>query len=104
MLICLQGAGGPVYGLMAGPGPAVFEAGHAVSIDARAPVPIMAPLRPRRHRRFQPRAGVAELVDALDSKSSSSECGFDSHLEYNLNVKFNQNPVNINIYRVFHFI
>ena len=25
---------------------------------------------------------MAELVDALDSKSSSSECGFDSHLEY----------------------
>ena len=44
------------------------------------------------------------VVNTLDSKSSSSECGFDSHLEYNLNVKFNQNPVNINIYRVFHFI
>ena len=27
-------------------------------------------------------ARVAELVDALDSKSSSSECGFDSRLEY----------------------
>ena len=25
---------------------------------------------------------MAELVDALDSKSSSSECGFDSRLEY----------------------
>ncbi len=29
-------------------------------------------------------ARVAELVDALDSKSSSSECGFDSHLEYKI--------------------
>ncbi len=24
-------------------------------------------------------AGLAELVDALDSKSSSKECGFESH-------------------------
>ncbi len=26
-----------------------------------------------------PYAGLAELVDALDSKSSSKECGFESH-------------------------
>ena len=30
-------------------------------------------------------AQVAELVDAPDSKSGSSECGFDSRLEYNKN-------------------
>ena len=27
-------------------------------------------------------AGLAELVDALDSKSSSKECGFESHSRY----------------------
>ena len=26
--------------------------------------------------------GLAELVDALDSKSSSNECGFESHSRY----------------------
>ncbi len=26
--------------------------------------------------------GLAELVDALDSKSSSNECGFESHDRY----------------------
>ena len=28
------------------------------------------------------RGGLAELVDALDSKSSSNECGFESHSRY----------------------
>ena len=28
------------------------------------------------------RASLAELVDALDSKSSSTECGFESHSWY----------------------
>ena len=31
-------------------------------------------------------AGLAELVDALDSKSSSSECGFESHSRYEADV------------------
>ena len=31
---------------------------------------------------FRQNAQVAELVDALDSKSSSSECGFDSRPGY----------------------
>ena len=33
-------------------------------------------------RVITPAAGLAELVDALDSKSSSSECGFESHSRY----------------------
>jgi hypothetical protein len=30
----------------------------------------------------QHQGGLAELVDALDSKSSSNECGFESHSRY----------------------
>lgn len=36
---------------------------------------------PTKRRRTED-AGLAELVDALDSKSSSKECGFESHSRY----------------------
>ena len=31
--------------------------------------------------------GLAELVDALDSKSSSNECGFESHDRYSYSIR-----------------
>jgi hypothetical protein len=31
--------------------------------------------------------GLAELVDALDSKSSSNECGFESHSRYSPRIE-----------------